>query len=459
MKSNVEKIEKNRVELQVEVDAGELEKGIQRAYKKLVKKVVIPGFRKGKAPRKILENYIGKEALLSEAADIIIPNAYYDAVKETGIEPIDQPEVDIVQLEDGKPFIFKALVDVKPEVKLPEYKGLEVQKKEYTVSDEDVENYLKALQLRHARLVEKEGTVEKGDLALIDFEGTIDGEAFPGNKAEGYTLEVGSGTFIPGFEEQIIGMAVNEEKDIKVTFPEDYYVEELAGKEAVFKVKVNGLKTKELSPIDDEFAKDVSEFETLEELKNDIRQRMEKNAQQRSDNELRNELVNRVVEGAEVDIPEVMIQRRIGTFVNDFANRIQRQGLDFNKYLKQTGQSLEEFGNRFREQAVQSVKTDLVLEAIAKKENIQISEEELDQEIEKMAKAYNQELKTFKAFLASQGSIEPLRESMMLDKTVEFLVEQAKIEVVPAEENAPAEDNAEANEPETGEEEAQESAN
>lgn len=459
MKSNVEKIEKNRVELQVEVDAGELEKGVQQAYKKLVKKVTIPGFRKGKAPRKILENYLGKEALLSEAADIIIPNAYYDAVKEAGIEPIDSPEVDIVQLEDGKPFIFKAAVEVKPEVKLPEYKGLEVQKKEYNVSDEDVENYLKSLQMRYARLVEKEGTIEKGDLALIDFEGTIDGEAFPGGKAEGYTLEVGSGTFIPGFEEQMIGMAVNEEKDIKVTFPEDYHVEELAGKEAVFKVKVNGLKTKELSPIDDEFAKDVSEFETLEELKQDIRNRMEESARQQSENELRNELVDRVVEGAEVDIPEVMIRRRISTFVNDFATRLQRQGLDFQKYLEQTGQSLEEFGGRFREQAVQSVKTDLVLEAIAKKENIQISEEELDQEIEKMAKAYNQELKVFKAFLASQGNIEPLREGMRLDKAVDFLVEQAKIKVVPAEEAAPAEDAAEVQGTEVGEEEAQESSN
>lgn len=444
MKSNVEKIEKNRVVLHVEVDAGELEKGIQQAYKKLVKQVTIPGFRKGKAPRKVLENYIGKEALLAEAADIILPDVYVKAVQETGIEPIDQPEVDVVQLEEGKPFIFKAAVDVKPEVNLPEYKGIEVQKKEYTVAEEEVENYLKSLQNRYARLVEKEGTIENGDLATIDFEGTIDGEPFAGGKAENYTLEVGSGTFIPGFEEQMIGMAVEEEKDIKVTFPEDYHVADLAGKEAVFKVKVNGLKTKELSPLDDEFAKDVSEFETLEELKNDIRHRMEETAKHRSEGELRAELVDKVVEMAEVDIPEVMIQRRIGSMVNDFATRLQRQGLDFQQYLQHIGQSVEEFGERFRDQAILSVKTDLVLEAIAKQENIEVSEAELDEEIEEMAKAYNQDKNALKEFLASQGNIEPLRENIRLDKAVEFLVEQAKIEVVPAEEAANTQETAEA---------------
>ncbi|WP_227767693.1 trigger factor [Zhaonella formicivorans] len=433
MKSNVEKIERNRVVLQVEVETGELEKGIHQAYKKLVKKVNIPGFRKGKAPRKILENYIGKEYLLSEAADIILPNAYYDAVQENALEPIDQPEVEVVQLEDGQPFIFKATVDVKPEVKLGEYKGLEVKKKAYEVKEEDVQKFLENLQQRYAKLVNKEnGNAEKGDIALIDFEGFIDGEAFPGGKGENYSLEIGSGTFIPGFEDQLIGMAAEEEKEINVTFPEDYHQEDLAGKPATFKVKIKGIKTKELSPIDDEFAKDVSEFETLEELKNDTRNKLKETAENRSQDEIRTELINKVVESSEVEIPNIMIERRIASFVNDFANRVQQQGLSFEKYLELSGLSLDQLKENYRAQAEKSVKTDLVLEAVAKKENIDVSEEELDKEVEQIAKVYRQDPKAFKAYLASQGTLDSLKQSIILDKAVDLLVEEAKIEVVPA---------------------------
>lgn len=433
MKSNVEKIERNRVVLQVEVETGEMEKGIHQAYKKLVKKVNIPGFRKGKAPRKILENYIGKEYLLSEAADIILPNAYYDAVQENALEPIDQPEVEVVQLEDGQPFIFKATVDVKPEVKLGEYKGLEVKKKAYEVKEEDVQKFLENLQQRYAKLVNKEnGNAEKGDIALIDFEGFIDGEAFPGGKGENYSLEIGSGTFIPGFEDQLIGMAAEEEKEINVTFPEDYHQEDLAGKPATFKVKIKGIKTKELSPIDDEFAKDVSEFETLEELKNDTRNKLKETAENRSQDEIRTELINKVVESSEVEIPNIMIERRIASFINDFANRVQQQGLSFEKYLELSGLSLDQLKDNYRAQAEKSVKTDLVLEAVAKKENIDVSEEELDKEVEQIAKVYRQDPKAFKAYLASQGTLDSLKQSIILDKAVDLLVEEAKIEVVPA---------------------------
>jgi len=433
MKSNVEKIERNRVVLQVEVETGELEKGIHQAYKKLVKKVNIPGFRKGKAPRKILENYVGKEYLLSEAADIILPNAYYDAVQENALEPIDQPEVEVVQLEDGQPFIFKATVDVKPEVKLGEYKGLEVKKKAYEVKEEDVQKFLENLQQRYAKLVNKEnGNAEKGDIALIDFEGFIDGEAFPGGKGENYSLEIGSGTFIPGFEDQLIGMAAEEEKEVNVTFPEDYHQEDLAGKPATFKVKIKGIKTKELSPIDDEFAKDVSEFETLEELKNDTRNKLKETAENRSQDEIRTELINKVVESSEVEIPNIMIERRIASFVNDFANRVQQQGLSFEKYLELSGLSLDQLKENYRAQAEKSVKTDLVLEAVAKKENIDVSEEELDKEVEQIAKVYRQDPKAFKAYLASQGTLDSLKQSIILDKAVDLLVEEAKIEVVPA---------------------------
>jgi len=431
MKSNVEKLDKNRVVLEVEVGPEEFEKAVQQAYKKLVKKVNIPGFRKGKAPRTVLERYLGEGSLYSEAADIMLPTAYYDAVQETKIEPISQPEVEITQLEKNKPFIFKATVEVKPEVKLGEYKGLAVEKKEYPVTDEDVDAYLKTLQERYARLVNKDsGVVEKGDLVLIDYEGFVDGEAFSGGKGTNYSLEIGSNTFIPGFEDQLIGMAVDEEKDINVTFPEDYHSKDLAGKAAVFKVKLKGIKVKELSPIDDEFAKDVSEFETLEELKNDIRNKLKEAAEKKSLNEVRAALINKAAENAEVEIPKVMIESKIASYVNELDQRLAQQGLNFEHYLEYTGQTFEQVKETFRPQAEKEVKNDLVIEAIAKAENIIATEEEVNQEIEKIAKYYNQDPSKMKEMFVDQGNLAALEASIQLDKAVDFLVNEAKIEVV-----------------------------
>lgn len=431
MKSNVEKIDKNRVVLEVEVESEEFEKAVQKAYKKLVRKVNIPGFRKGKAPRKVLETYIGEGSLYSEAADIIIPEAYYNAVQETKIEPINQPEVEITQLGNGKPFIFKATVEVKPEVKLGQYKGLAIEKKEYPVTDQDVEDYLKNLQERYARLVSKEsGTVEKGDIALIDFEGFVDGEAFPGGKGENYSLEIGSNTFIPGFEDQLVGMSIDEEKEINVTFPEDYHSEELAGKPAIFKVKVKGIKVKEYSPLDDEFAKDVSEFETLEELKNDIRNKLKEAAENRSLSEVKIAVINKAAENAEVEIPEIMIESKIASYVNEMAQRLAQQGLKFEHYLEYSGQTMEQIKETFKPQAKKEVKNDLVIEAIAKAENIIATEEEVDKEIEKMAKYYNHEAGKLKEMFAAQGNLPALEASIQLDKAVDFLVSEAKIEIV-----------------------------
>lgn len=437
MKSNVEKIEKNRVVMQVEVESGEFAKAVHRAYLKLVKKANIPGFRKGKAPRKILENYLGQGSLYSEAVDNIIPKAYYDAVQENALEPIDQPEVEVVQVEEGQPFIFKATVEVKPEVTLGEYKGLAVEKKEYVISDENVEKHLHNLQQRYAKIVNKEeGGVEQGDIVLIDFEGFIDGEAFPGGKGENYSLEIGSGTFIPGFEDQLVGLKPEDEKEVNVSFPEDYHQTDLAGKPAVFKVKIHGIKTKELSPIDDEFAKDVSEFETLEELKNDVRNRLKETAENKSLGEVKSQLLSKVVEEAQADVPKVMVERKVSAYLDEFKQRLMQQGLNLEQYLEYSGLTMEQIQENYRVQAEKSVKNDLVLEAIVKRENIEVTEEELDKEIEHMAGIYKQEPQAVKAFLASQGNLEALKYNMKLDKAVELLVREAKIEAVPAAEES-----------------------
>ncbi|MBO8168759.1 MAG: trigger factor [Thermoanaerobacteraceae bacterium] len=427
MKATVEKIEKNRVALQVEVDADVMASAMHKAYKKLVKQVNIPGFRKGKAPRKILENYIGTGPLLEEAIENVVPNAYLEAIEETKIEPVDQPSIEMVQVDEGKPLIFKATVDVKPEVKLGEYKGVEAPKAEPEITEEDVEEHLKMLQQRYAKLVvlDKAEPAQEEDTVIIDFEGFMDGEPFEGGKGEDFPLVLGSGTFIPGFEEQLIGVKTEEEREVKVTFPEDYQVEHLAGKEAIFKVKVKEIKRKELSPIDDEFAKDVSEFETLKELKEDIRNKLKTTAEEQSQNLFRQAVINKVVDAAEVDVPESMISRRLEALVDNFSQRLQQQGMTLEQYLEYTKSSLKDFKEQYRPEAERSVKTDLVLEAVAKAEGIEATEEDLDAEIEKLAKLYRQDVKTVKATLAAQDSLDTLKYGIMLDKASDFLVENA----------------------------------
>ncbi len=441
MKASVEKIEKNRVTLAVEVETEVMSLALQKAYTKIVKQVNIPGFRKGKAPRKILENHIGTEPLLEEAVENVVPNAYSEAVEETAIEPIDQPDIEMVQLEDGKPLIFKATVEVKPEVNLGEYKGLKVPKDKKEVTEDDVERYLKMLQERYAKLVvlDEGEPARKNDTVIINFECFLDGEPFEGSKGEEYPLVLGSGSFIPGFEDQLVGSKAGEEKEVKVTFPEDYQVENLAKKEAVFKVQVKEIKRRELAPIDDEFAKDVSEFETLEELKKGIRKRLETTAEEQSQREFRNRVLDKAVDAAEVDIPEKLINKRLEVMLDNFSKRLEQQGMTMEQYLEYTQSSWKEFKKLYRPEAEKSVKSDLVLEAIAKAEKLDVTEEDMDSQIEKMAKMYKQNVKSLRAIMAAQDSLDSLKYGIMLDKAADFLVDNAV--AVPPEEGETAGEN------------------
>ncbi|WP_366924070.1 trigger factor [Metallumcola ferriviriculae] len=440
MKASVEKIENNRVTLEVEVENEVVAAAMTKAYTKLAKQVNIPGFRKGKAPRKVLENYIGTGPLLEEAVENVVPNAYIEAVEETNIEPIDQPDIEMVQLEEGKPIIFKASVDVKPEVTLGEYKGLEVAKEEKEITAEDVDKYLGTLRERYAKLVvlDKDQPAEENDTVVINFEGFLDGEPFEGGKAEEHPLVLGSDSFIPGFEEQLIGVKAGEEKEVNVTFPEDYQAEDLAGKDVVFKVQVKEIKRKELAPIDDEFAKDVSEFETLEELKEDTKNKLEETADEQINRAFRAQVTDSAVDAAKIGIPEKLITRRLEVMMDNFSQRLQQQGMSMEQYMEYTQSSMEDFKQQYRLEAEKSVKSDLVLEAIANAEDIKVTEEDMDAEIEKMAKMYNQDVKSLKAIMAAQDSLDSLKYGIMLDKAAEFLVDNA-VPVVPIETKAPEE--------------------
>ncbi len=428
MKAKAEKIEKNTVVLEIEVEPEKLNQSLDKAYRKLVKKANIPGFRKGKAPRALLERFYGKEYLMDEALDNLLPDVYVEAVQETEIEPIDRPQVELVQAEEGKPLIIKAKVEVKPEVILGEYTGLEVEKPSADINDADVDAELGKLQQRHAKVnTLDEGEVEQGDVAVIDFEGFVDGEAFPGGKGENYPLEIGSESFIPGFEEQVIGAKVGEERDVNVTFPEEYHSVELAGKAAVFKVKVNSIRRKELLPVDDEFAKDVSEFDTLEELKTDIRNRLKETAGKKAEIAVKEQLIQKAVENATVEIPAVMVDTRLNVMLNDMAQRLQRQGISFEDYLRFTGADIDAVRTDLKPEAEKSVRSDLVLEAIARKEQIDATDEDVNAELEKMAEQYKQDVSTLRAALETQGNIDSLKNSIAFQKTIQFLVDNAKL--------------------------------
>ncbi|MEB3100410.1 trigger factor [Ferviditalea candida] len=424
MKASWEKIEKNQGVLEVEVDAEQVAEALDKAFKKVVRQINVPGFRKGKVPRAIFEARFGVESLYRDAIDIILPESYMNAVKETGIEPVDQPEIDIQEFEKAKPFRFKATVLVKPEVQLGEYKGIEVTLPDGTVTEEDLEAELKRLQERHAELVVlEEGTIENGDMAVIDFEGFVDGVAFEGGKSSNYALEVGSGTFIPGFEEQLIGMAKGEEKDITVTFPESYHSEELAGKEAVFKVKCNDIKRKNLPELDDEFAKDVSEFDTLEEFKADLTNQLREAKEKENEKRLEDEVISKASEAAEVEIPEVMVRNEIDRMLQDFSNRLRMQGMTLEMYSQFTGQSEQHLRDQMKEDAAKRVRSSLVIEAIAKAENVDASEEEINEELEKLSKMYRKSAEELRAIFEANGNMEDLKQDVISRKTVKLLVE------------------------------------
>lgn len=429
MKATVEKIEKNYITLEIEVEAPQVDEALHRAYRKLVHRVNIPGFRRGKAPRRVLENFIGKAPLYDEALDFLLPQAYKHAVESTAIEPIDRPEVEVVQLEEGRPLIFKARVEVKPEVNLPEYRGMEVVKKKIPVTDADVENALKAIQERHARLVSVEdGEVVAGDLVTVDFQGYLDGEARPDLRAEGYTYEVGSGRMPEEWEKGLLGVKLGEERDIKIAYPSDHPEQQLAGEEVTFHVAVKEIKRKEVSPLDDEFARDVSEFDTLEELKEDLRSKLEEDAARRAEAEVRRQAISFVVDKSEVEIPEVLVERQIDSYIEDLKRRAEANRVYLDEYLERRGTTLEALREEFRPEAERRVKTDLVLGAIAKKEGIRVSEEEIEEKIKEMAERYRQQPEVMRKIIESQvGGLESIKDELLISKTIDLLVREARV--------------------------------
>lgn len=428
MRTAVEKVEKNQVTLKIEVEAERLEKALDRAYRKLVKRINIPGFRKGKAPRWIVENYVGKPAMVQEAVDELVPEAYADAVKEQNLEPIDMPKLEIIQAEAGQPLVFKASVEVKPEVKLGQYTGLVVKKPPVEVTEEEVNARLEALRQRYAKLVTVEDRgAEMGDLVIIDFEGTADGEPVPGAKEENFPLTLGSKTLVEGFEEQLVGARPGETREIRITFPSDYRVESLRGREVLFQTKVKEIKKKELSPLDDEFAKDVSEFETLEELREDVANSLKRTKEQRANEAVKEQAIKQAVDQAEVELPEVLVERQARSLMQELEEALKVQGLDLEEYLAMNGSKREELEGRYRQRAERMVKTDLVLEAIARKENLVATDEDLDNEIKEMATSFQQEPEALKQKL-DEDQLERIKFNLTLRKVVDFLVEHSQVE-------------------------------
>ncbi|MFC5466765.1 trigger factor [Lederbergia graminis] len=427
MSAKWEKLEGNKGVLTVEVEVEKVNQGLDEAFKKVSKQVNIPGFRKGKIPRSMFEKRFGVESLYQDALDFILPEAYMAAIEETGIEPIDRPEIDVEQMEKGKELIFKATVEVKPEVKLGDYKGLEVEKMDTEVTDEDVAEELKSMQERQAELVVKEeGEVVEGDTVVIDFEGFVDGEAFEGGQADNYSLEIGSGSFIPGFEEQLVGLKSGEEKDVEVSFPEEYHAAELAGKPAVFKVKLHEIKTKELPELDDEFAKDVDESaETLDELKAKIRTRLETSKKEEAETKLRDQLVDMATANAEFEVPEILINNEVDRMMQEFEQRLQMQGMNLELYFQFSGQDQEALRSQMTSDAEKRVSMNLTLEAIAKAENLEADEETVNKELDRMAEMYNMQVEDIKRALGD--NLDSLKADLKVQKAVEFLVENSKI--------------------------------
>ncbi|CCJ33881.1 MULTISPECIES: trigger factor [Caloramator] len=428
MNTKVERIENNVVKIEVTVPVENFKEALKKSYEKNVSRFSVPGFRKGKAPMAIIEKFYGEGVFYEDAINFIVEETYPKAVEENDIHPVDYPELDIVQIGKDVDFIYTARVTVKPEVKLGQYKGLEATKISYLVTDEDVEAEINMLKEKNARIINKEnGTIEKGDIAVIDFEGFIDNTPFEGGKAENYELVIGSGTFIPGFEDQLVGAKVGETVDVNVTFPEDYHAENLKGKPALFKVTIKDIKVKEYPVVDDEFAKDVSEFETLEELKADIRKRIQEENDKRAKMELEDQLIGKVVNASEVEIPEAMINQEIDYMVKDMDYRLRYQGLNIDQYIEMMGITMETLRNDLKEVATNRVKTSLVLEAIAKAENITATEEEIESRAEELAKRYGvKDIERMKkAILDSQRAL--IAEEIVNNKVIDFVVSESKI--------------------------------
>lgn len=427
MSLQVEKLEKNMAKLTVEVPAEQFEAALKTSFQKNKNRFNIPGFRKGKAPQAMVEKMYGVGVLYEDAVDEVINNTYAGAMKESGLDIVSRPEISIEQVEKGKTMIYTALVAVKPEVTLGEYKGVEVPKAKPEVTEADVEAELKKVQEQNARVVTVEDRpVAEGDQTVIDFEGFVDGTPFEGGKAEAYPLTIGSHSFIEGFEEQLIGKNIGEEVEVNVTFPEQYHAAELAGKPAVFKVTVHEIKVRELPELNDEFASEVSEFETLDAYKADIQAKLAEKKQQEATTENENNVVEKVVENASMEIPAAMVEEQVREMMNDYARRMQSQGITMEQYMQFTGMTMESLQEQMRPQAERRIRTRLVLEAVVAAENIQVADEAVEAEVAKMAEAYKMEAEQIKSIMGEHG-ISQMKEDLAVQEAVDFLVAEAKL--------------------------------
>ena len=425
MSLQVEKLEKNMAKLTIEVSAEELDKAMEKAYQKQKSRISLPGFRKGKAPRKMIESMYGKGVFMEDAVNSLVPQEYSKAIADCDLEIVSQPEINVTQMEPGKALIFTADVATKPEVTLGDYKGVEVPKTEIAVTDEEVDAEVKKEQDKNSRtVVVEDRAAVNGDITTIDFEGFVDGVAFDGGKGSDYALTLGSGTFIPGFEDQLVGANTGDHVEVKVTFPEEYQAKELAGKEAVFQCDVKKIETKEVPELDDEFAKDVSEFDTLAEYKEDVKKNLTEKKEKEARTAKENAAVDKAIENAQMDIPDLMIQTQCRQMMDDFARRMQQQGLSMDQYFQFTGQSMDKMMEDMKPQALKRIQTRLVLEKIAETENTQPSEEEITEEIQKMADAYKMEADKIREAIGEDG-IEQLKKDLSVQKAVTLIADAA----------------------------------
>ena len=425
MSVQVEKLEKNMAKLTVEVPAENVEKAIQGAYNKMKKSINIPGFRKGKAPRQLIEKMYGKEVFYNDAIDAMLPSAYSDAVEECGEEIVSHPQIDVVQIESGKPFVFTATVAVKPAVELGEYKGIQVEKAPIEVKDEEIEAQITKEREANSRTVTVDDrAVAQGDIVTLDFEGFVDGVAFEGGKGENYDLTIGSNTFIPGFEDQLVGAEIGKELDVNVTFPEEYGAKELAGKAAVFKCKVNGIKVKELPAVDDEFAQEVSEFDTLDEYKADIKAKLLKEKENEAARAKEDAVIGKIIEGAKMEIPDAMVEYQTRQMLDEFAQRIQSQGISLDQYFQFTGLTEEKYMEEMKPRALQNIQSRLVLEAVAQAENLVAEEADIEEEIKKMADMYKMEADKIKELLGER-QMEEMKKDIAVQKAANLVAEAA----------------------------------
>ena len=425
MSVQVEKLEKNMAKLTVEVPAENVEKAIQGAYNKMKKSINIPGFRKGKAPRQLIEKMYGKEVFYNDAIDAMLPSAYSDAVEECGEEIVSHPQIDVVQIESGKPFVFTATVAVKPAVELGEYKGIQVEKAPIEVKDEEIEAQItKEREANSSTVTVDDRAVAQGDIVTLDFEGFVDGVAFEGGKGENYDLTIGSNTFIPGFEDQLVGAEIGKELDVNVTFPEEYGAKELAGKAAVFKCKVNGIKVKELPAVDDEFAQEVSEFDTLDEYKADIKAKLLKEKEDEAARAKEDAVIGKIIEGAKMEIPDAMVEYQTRQMLDEFAQRIQSQGISLDQYFQFTGLTEEKYMEEMKPRALQNIQSRLVLEAVAQAENLVAEEADIEEEIKKMADMYKMEADKIKELLGER-QMEEMKKDIAVQKAAKLVAEAA----------------------------------